>query len=68
MDLFAMSLRSRSSFSAQKALIAVLAEIHEALLSLSDSENTTLSTMVVQTFDLLAVIENSSVSLWLSDV
>jgi hypothetical protein len=46
------------AFPAEKALIAILAENHEALLGLSDSEDAAISAMAVHMLDVLATIEN----------
>jgi hypothetical protein len=46
------------TFPAEEALIAILAEGHEALLGLSDSEEGAMSTTVMQMLDVLAIIEN----------
>jgi hypothetical protein len=46
------------AFPAEEALIAILAESHQALLDLSDSEDAALSIMAVQMFDVLAITEN----------
>jgi hypothetical protein len=42
----------------KEALIAILAESHEAPLGLSDSDNASLLTMAVQIFDVPATTEN----------
>jgi hypothetical protein len=46
------------AFLAEEALIAILAESHEALLGLSDLEDAALSTMAVKMLDVLAITEN----------
>jgi hypothetical protein len=46
------------AFPAEEALIAILAEGHEALLALSDSKDASLSTTVVKMLDVLAITEN----------
>jgi hypothetical protein len=46
------------AFCAERALIAILEESHEALLDPSDSEDAALSTMAVQIIDVLAITEN----------
>jgi hypothetical protein len=56
------------AFPAEDALITILAEGHEALLRLSDSKDAALSTTAMQMLDILAVTEDCSVNLWLSDV
>jgi hypothetical protein len=56
------------AFPTEKALIAILEESHEALLSLSESEDAALSTMAVQMLDVLAITENLYANLWLSDI
>jgi hypothetical protein len=46
------------AFPAEEALNAILAESYEALLGLSGSEDTALSTMAVQLLDVLAITDN----------
>jgi hypothetical protein len=65
--IFVMSLRNRSALPRRGRALRNLGESHEVLLGLSDSEDAVLSTMAVQILDVLAITENGSVNLWLSD-